>query len=216
MIEAEEPFIEGVEDITKRVEDVICYVSEHLLANHQEDIDAMSTSLYSDADSAEKQCDWLNKRPFPVITYSEAMDILLKHENQLNSPVRRSKPLAKGHELFLVSHIGSPVFVTDWPSETKPFYVRRCKHDESLVEAIDLLMPKVGELAGGSVREDDIEVLRRNIPADLDWYLDLRKFGNTTTGGFGIGFDRYLQIILGVNNIKECIPFPRWPGRCDL
>lgn len=77
-------------------------------------------------------------------------------------------------------------------------------------------MPCVGELAGGSVREDRIDILEQTIPQDLKWYLDLRKFGGCTTGGFGIGFDRYLQVLLGIHNIKDCIPFPRWPHNCAL
>lgn len=77
-------------------------------------------------------------------------------------------------------------------------------------------MPSVGELAGGSVREDRIDILKRTIPQDLIWYLDLRKFGGCTTGGFGIGFDRYLQVLLGIHNIKDCIAFPRWPHNCAL
>lgn len=84
------------------------------------------------------------------------------------------------------------------------------------VEAIDFLMPMVGELAGGSVREDNIDILKQNLPTDLEWYLDLRKYGGCVTGGFGIGFDRYLQILLGIHNIKDCIPFPRWPHNCSL
>lgn len=77
-------------------------------------------------------------------------------------------------------------------------------------------MPMVGELAGGSVREDNVEVLRHSIPEDLAWYLDLRTYGGCTTGGFGIGFDRYLQILLGLKNIKDTIPFPRYARHCNM
>lgn len=80
-------------------------------------------------------------------------------------------------------------------------------------------MPMVGELAGGSVREDNYEILKHSMPdhsGNLGWYLDLRKYGGCTTGGFGIGFDRYLQILCGINNIKDTIPFPRWPHHCSM
>lgn len=77
-------------------------------------------------------------------------------------------------------------------------------------------MPMVGELAGGSVREDNVKILEKMIPNDLKWYLDLRTYGGCTTGGFGIGFDRYMQILLGVPNIKDTIPFPRWPRHCKM
>lgn len=77
-------------------------------------------------------------------------------------------------------------------------------------------MPHIGELAGGSVREDRVHILKRAIPKTLKWYLDLRQFGGCTTGGFGLGFDRYLQLLLGIHNIKDCIPFPRWPHNCTM
>lgn len=84
--------------------------------------------------------------------------------------------------------------------------------------AFDLLAPRVGEIAGGSLRENDLEKLERKIPnpKSLDWYLDLRRFGNVPTGGFGLGFERYIQFLLGFDNIKDCIPFPRWPHNCKL
>lgn len=87
------------------------------------------------------------------------------------------------------------------------------------VAALDLLAPNVGEIVGGSLRENDYNVLKNNLPSiksDLDWYLELRKFGSVPTGGFGMGFERYLQFILQVNNIKDTIPFPRWPHNCML
>lgn len=84
--------------------------------------------------------------------------------------------------------------------------------------AFDLLTPMVGELVGGSLREDDYDKLKSRIPdlKGLDWYLDLRKFGGYPTGGFGLGFERYLVLLLGINNIKDSIPFPRWPHNCNL
>lgn len=84
------------------------------------------------------------------------------------------------------------------------------------MEAVDLLMPMVGELSGGSVREDNYDTLKNAIPHGLEWYLDLRKYGGCTTGGFGIGFDRYVQLLLGISNIKDTIPFPRWPHHCSM
>lgn len=84
------------------------------------------------------------------------------------------------------------------------------------VDAVDFLVPFIGELAGGSVREDDYDRLRLKLPAELKWYLELRKFGGITTGGFGMGFERYLQFILGITNIKDVIPFPRWAHNCDM
>lgn len=86
------------------------------------------------------------------------------------------------------------------------------------VSAMDLLVPEVGELFGGSLREDDYDVLKRNVPTGLNltWYLELRKFGNVPTGGFGMGFERFLQCVLATPNIKDVVPFPRWPHNCSL
>lgn len=83
---------------------------------------------------------------------------------------------------------------------------------------MDLLVPNVGELVGGSIREDNYEKLKSKLPltSNLSWYLELRKYGNVTTGGFGIGFERFLQCVLGISNIKDTIPFPRWPHNCNL
>lgn len=86
------------------------------------------------------------------------------------------------------------------------------------VAAMDLLAPVVGEVFGGSLREDNYQALKNKIPvnADLDWYLDLRKYGNVPTGGFGMGYERFLQVVLGIPNIRDVIPFPRWPHNCSL
>ena len=84
------------------------------------------------------------------------------------------------------------------------------------MDALDLLVPNVGELVGGSLRENHYDKLKNRIPNNMDWYLDLRKFGSVPTGGFGMGFERYLQFITGIENIKDTIPFPRWPHNCHM
>lgn len=213
MIEAEECFVEGVEDITQRIESTIKDVTKYLLDGNAKEInDAYKATLTDEkkAQSEEDRFNWLEK-PFETITYAEAGEIL-EQKYKFNP----KEGLSKSDELTLVEYFQKPVFVVHWPRELKPFYMRTCKHDSQLVEAIDFLMPSVGELAGGSVREDKYEVLQPLIPNDLKWYLDLRKYGGCTTGGFGIGFDRYLQVLLGINNIKDTIPFPRWPHHCQM
>lgn len=129
MIEAEEAFIDGVEDITKRIDSLIRTVTTELLDQHATEIDAASKKEFL---SVKDRFAWVQK-PFPLITYAEAKEILEKHADQLTSPVRDSAGLAKEHELFLVEHIGSPLFVINWPKALKPFYMRQCKHDENLV-----------------------------------------------------------------------------------
>lgn len=132
MIEAEESFVNGIEDITKRIDNFIRTVTIELLDKHAAEIDAASSK---DFKSDEDRFAWLQK-PFPVITNAEAIEILTKHADQLTSPVRESMDLAREHELFLVKHIGAPVFVINWPTALKPFYMRRCKHNANLVSTI--------------------------------------------------------------------------------
>lgn len=129
MIEAEESFIDGIEDITNRVDSLIRTVTTELLDQHAEEINAATNKQL---ESGDDRFAWLQK-PFPLVTYAEAIDILTKHADRMKSPVRESDGLAKEHELFLVEHIGSPLFVINWPAELKPFYMRRCKDDSSFV-----------------------------------------------------------------------------------
>lgn len=137
MIEAEESFVDGIEDITKRIDNFIRTVTTEMLDQHAAEIDAASTK---DFKSDEDRFAWLQK-PFPVITNAEAIEILTKHADQLTSPVRESMDLAREHELFLVKHIGAPVFVINWPTALKPFYMRRCKDNADLVNTIYVPTP---------------------------------------------------------------------------
>lgn len=212
MIEAEESFIERVEDITGRIEDTVKTVTQRLLDEHAKEISDVHATISMDksSDSIETRFNWLDKT-FEIVTYADASEILQKHQS-----FNPKLGLSKSDELSLVKYFEKPVFVINWPRELKPFYMRSCKDNPDLVEAIDFLMPMVGELAGGSVREDNYDILKPSIPKELEWYLDLRKYGGCTTGGFGIGFDRYLQVLLGVSNIKDTIPFPRWPHHCSM
>lgn len=129
MIEAEESFVDDIENITQRIDDLIRTVTTEMLDGHAAEIDAASNKEFkSDPDHFA----WLHK-PFPILTYAEAIDILTKHADQFKSPVRETAGLVKDHELFLVKHIGSPLFVINWPKELKPFYMRRCKNNANLV-----------------------------------------------------------------------------------
>uniref|UniRef100_A0AAQ4R411 Asparaginyl-tRNA synthetase 2, mitochondrial n=1 Tax=Gasterosteus aculeatus aculeatus TaxID=481459 RepID=A0AAQ4R411_GASAC len=124
------------------------------------------------------------------------------------------------HEKHLVKHCGNiPVFVTDYPYDLKPFYARdNLDHPEHTAAAVDLLVPGVGELCGGSLREERLDLLkaRAGLEDTYSWYLDLRRFGSVPHGGFGMGFERFLQCILGVDNIKDVIAFPRFSHSCPL
>lgn len=138
-----------------------------------------------------------------------------------SSPAQWGDNLHRDHELYLTETwaSGQPVFVMQFPSSTsKPFYMRS---REETVEAVDLLFPLVGELAGGSMREDRLDVLRerlrtRHLDDQLGWYLELRQFGCVPLAGFGLGVERLVQWLMGASSIRDCVAFPRWYGHCVL
>lgn len=208
MLEAEECFVESILNTTTIIEDMIKVVTKQVLDNCEEDILNVQGKKNFD-------CSWIDKK-IPIIEYKTAVEILKENQEKLTKPVNQKDGLSKEHELFLVKHLNSPVFVIDWPAQMKPFYMRKKGENSEIAEALDFLVPFVGELAGGSVREDSYEKLVDSVPADLRWYAELRKFGGITTGGFGLGFERYLQFLLQVNNIKDVIPYPRWAHNCSL
>ncbi|KAK2584745.1 hypothetical protein KPH14_007076 [Odynerus spinipes] len=208
MIEAEKAFVSNIEEIAEEVELLVKNVTKDMIEHNLTDFHYIGAS----------EPEWLNHK-FGCMTYDEAVDILNNHVIELQHPMKYGNALSKEHELFLVKHNNNiPVFVINWPKEDKPFYMKECSHDSSKVAGLDLLVPIVGELVGGSIREDDYEKLKLKLPSthNLSWYLELRKYGNVPTGGFGMGFERFLQCVLGIPNIKDTIPFPRWPHNCNL
>jgi len=152
---------------------------------------------------------------FARVTYTEAMEILKSSGKKFEFPVGYGRDMQTEHERYLTEeHFKRPVFVTDWPKEIKAFYMR-CNDDGKTVAAMDLLVPGVGELMGGSQREERYDVLIERMkefnlnPADYEWYLDLRKFGGTVHAGFGMGFERCVMYLTGMQNIRDVSPFPR-------
>ncbi|XP_053416044.1 probable asparagine--tRNA ligase, mitochondrial isoform X2 [Nycticebus coucang] len=157
------------------------------------------------------------------ISYTEAVEILKQASQNFTFTPEWGVDLQTEHEKYLVKHCGNiPVFVINYPSALKPFYVRDNEDSpQHTVAAVDLLVPGVGELFGGSLREERYHVLEQRLARSglnevYQWYLDLRRFGSVPHGGFGMGFERYLQCILGVENIKDVIPFPRFTHSCLL
>lgn len=207
MLEAELAFINSIDTIMDEVELLIKNVTKDMFEKGASDMHEMQCH----------EVQWLNEN-FTRMTYNEAINILqtnMKSFKDSNIPTA----LTKEHELFLVEHNNNiPIFIINWPKENKPFYMKECKNDASKVAAMDLLVPIVGELVGGSMREDDFAKLESKLPStsDLSWYLELRKYGNVPTGGFGMGFERFLQCVLNIPNIKDTLPFPRWPHNCTL
>ncbi|XP_030009018.1 probable asparagine--tRNA ligase, mitochondrial [Sphaeramia orbicularis] len=220
MVEAEVSFTQSLEDLTKVMEDMFRSATEHVLAQCADDVDLFHKHV---TPGHRETVDAMLKNRFPVISYTEAIDILQRSSEAFLFPTEWGCDLQTEHEKYLVKHCGNiPVFVTDYPYALKPFYARdnqdRPNHTAA---AVDLLVPGVGELCGGSLREERLHLLQSRLEQvgleDIySWYLDLRRFGSVPHGGFGLGFERYLQCILGVDNIKDVIPFPRFSRSCLL
>ncbi len=160
--------------------------------------------------------------PFAALTYTEAVDILQKADRKFEFPVAWGSDLQSEHERYLSEeHCKKPVIVTNYPAAIKAFYMR-ANDDGKTVAAMDILVPKIGEIIGGSQREERLEVLEAKIAQlglnrdDYWWYLELREFGSVPHAGFGLGFERLVLFTTGMENIRDVIPFPRTPGHADF
>lgn len=158
---------------------------------------------------------------FARITYTEAVEILKQHNDKFQYPVSWGTDLQTEHERYLTEKVyKKPVFVTDYPKEIKAFYMKQ-NPDGKTVAAVDLLVPGIGEIIGGSQREDDLEKLQKRMEelqmnlSDYDFYMDLRRYGSTRHSGFGLGFERMVMYVTGMANIRDVIPFPRTVGKCE-
>ncbi len=159
--------------------------------------------------------------PFSKVTYTEAIDILLKSKKTFEYPIKWGVDLQSEHERYLTeTHFKNPVVITDYPREIKAFYMRD-NDDGHTVAAMDIVVPKIGEIIGGSQREERLKILERKMAQndisqkELSWYMDLRKFGSAPHGGFGLGFERLVQFVTGIENIRDVIAFPRHQGSCE-
>lgn len=215
MLELEESFVNSIEEIIGTITNLFKSVSKEFLERSANDI--LTINKANNEFKLEEHFRWLDK-DFKVLTYKEAFEIVDRNKEKFLRPPAFNEGLSKEQEIFLATHCDGPCFVIDWPKNLKSFYMRQKKNDGSIVEALDFIVPRVGEVAGGSVREDDYELLKAKMPQEerLQWYLDLRKYGSVTTGGFGMGFERYLQFLLNIHSIKDVIPFPRWPHNCNM
>jgi asparaginyl-tRNA synthetase len=160
--------------------------------------------------------------PFERLTYPEAIGRLERSGRAFELPVAWGADLQSEHERWLAEeHVGRPLVVTDYPKRIKPFYMY-VNDDGRSVRALDVLVPRIGEIVGGSQREDRVEVLRGRIAeaglreADYGWYLELRRHGSVPHAGFGVGFERMVQFMTGMANIRDVIPFPRVPGSAEF
>ncbi|NXB16680.1 SYNM protein, partial [Rhagologus leucostigma] len=227
MVEAELSFTESLQDIMQVMEDLFKTVTSTVLSRCPHDVELFHKYIAP----AQKVMRVTGKNCSPVvlfssscrISYSEAVEILKQAPQTFTFKPEWGCDLQTEHEKYLVKHCGEvPVFVVNYPYDLKPFYMRDNEDaPQHTVAAVDLLVPGVGELCGGSLREERLPFLksrlqRLGLTDAYQWYLDLRKFGSVPHGGFGMGFERYLQYILGVDNIKDVIPFPRFSHSCLL
>ncbi|NWI61032.1 SYNM protein, partial [Calyptomena viridis] len=225
MVEAELSFTESLQDIMQVMEDLFKTVTSTVLSKCPRDVELFHKYVAP----AQKVIHRLFFFSSCRISYSEAVEILKQASQSFTFKPEWGCDLQKEHEKYLVKHCGNiPVFVINYPYDLKPFYMRDNEDGpQHTVAAVDLLVPGVGELCGGSLREERLPFLESRLqrygkPAGAKRlacsreYLDLRKFGSVPHGGFGMGFERYLQHILGVDNIKDVIPFPRFSHSCLL
>ena len=218
MIEPEMAFY----DLTANMdlaEDFLRYLIRIALTQHRDDLDFLTKQYDPDLIN---RLEFILNNPFIRITYTEAIDILISSAKSFEYPVSWGADLQSEHERFLVEeHFASPVIVTDYPKTIKAFYMRQ-NEDGKTVRAMDILFPGIGEIIGGSQREERYEVLLARIQEmglseqDYSWYLDTRRYGSAPHSGFGLGFERLLLFVTGMSNIRDVIPFPRTPGNADF
>ncbi|XP_054979041.1 probable asparagine--tRNA ligase, mitochondrial [Sorex araneus] len=220
MVEAEISFVESLQDLMQVMEGLFKTATMTVLSKCPEDVELCHRFI---APGQKDRLEHMLKNNFLIISYTEAVEILKRASQDFTFPPKWGADLHTEHEKYLVKHCGDvPVFVVNYPLTLKPFYMRdNGDGPPPTVAAVDLLVPGVGELFGGSLREErphflEQQLARLGLTETYQWYLDLRRFGSVPHGGFGMGFERYLQCILGVDNIKDVIPFPRFTHSCLL
>ena len=216
MIEPEIAFcdLNGDMDI---MEDMLKYVVKYVLDNLP--LEMQFFDKFVENGLLEKLNKVLDSK-FVRITHHEAIDLLKKAKVKWEFEPDYKEDIAKEHEKYITEYFNGPVFIKNWPKDIKAFYMKQ-NPDGKTVAAVDLEVPGAGELMGGSQREEDYDKLvarMQELKMDqnqLEWYLNLRKFGGCVHSGFGMGFERLIIYLTGVDNIRDVIPYPRTPGNCD-
>ncbi|WP_026733548.1 asparagine--tRNA ligase [Fischerella sp. PCC 9605] len=218
MVEPEMAFcdLQGDMDLA---EEFLKYIFKYVLEKCPEDMEFFNQRIDS---TVLATADHIINNQFERITYTDAIKLLEKADVKFEYPVNWGLDLQSEHERYLCEQqFKKPVIVTDYPAQIKAFYMR-LNDDEKTVRAMDILAPKIGEIIGGSQREERLEVLEKRIEAqgmkqeDLWWYLDLRRYGTVPHAGFGLGFERLIQFMTGMGNIRDVIPFPRTPENAEF
>lgn len=218
MIEPEIVFAD-LEDNMELAEDMIKYIINYVMENAPEEMQFFNSFI--DKGLLERLNNVVNS-DFVRITYTKAIELLLESGHEFENQVEWGCDLQTEHERYITEEIyKAPVFVTDYPKDIKAFYMRM-NEDGKTVRAMDLLVPGVGEIVGGSQREEREDVLRARMQEmnlneeDYWWYLELRKYGTATHSGFGLGFERIIMYMTGMSNIRDVIPFPRTPKNAEF
>ncbi len=218
MIEPEIAFAD-LQDDMMLAESMIKYIIKYVLENAPEEMNFFNS--FVDKGLIERLNHVANS-DFGHVTYTEAIEILEKNNDNFDYKVSWGCDLQTEHERYLTEQVfKKPVFVTDYPKDIKAFYMKM-NEDNKTVAAMDLLVPGIGEIIGGSQREDDYDKLYKRMeelklnPEDYEFYLDLRKYGSARHAGFGLGFERCVMYLTGIGNIRDVVPFPRTVGTCDL
>lgn len=218
MIEPEMAFAD-INDDMENAESYLKYVLKYVLDNCQEDMQFFDKHV---SNGLIERLQQVVNTPFERASYSFAVRILEKSNKTFEFPVKWGCDLQSEHERYLAEeYFGKPVILTDYPKEIKSFYMRQ-NDDGKTVAAMDVIVPKIGEIIGGSQREERLDRLEQRMrelkmeTAPYWWYLELRKYGSVPHAGYGVGFERLIQFASGMENIRDVIPFPRFPGKAEF
>ncbi|KAF8919728.1 Asparaginyl-tRNA synthetase [Dissophora ornata] len=237
MLEAEIAFLDKLDHLLDFSEACLKETTRYLLENCKDDIEFLNTWIDK---SLKARLTQLVEEPFKRMTYTQAIEILQQSGEKFEFEPKWGQGLQSEHEKWLAgTYCKGPVFVTDYPAGLKPFYMRKnddsslpsssssssgagTEEDRTTVGCVDLLAPGIGELMGGSLREERPEVLKKQLgdfglsQEEYQWYMDLRNFGTVPHGGWGIGFERYMLMVTGMENVRDVIPFPRYNHHCKF
>ena len=216
MIEPEMAFcdLEGLMDIE---EEMLKYVIKYVLDNCEEEINFCDQFVEK---GLKKKITDLLEAKFTRITHHDVVDLLLKSGKKWEFLPSYDDDIAKEHEKYVTEYFNGPVFITDWPKDIKAYYMK-VNPDGKTVAAVDLVVPQAGELMGGSQREENLDVLLQRMKEmgvereGIEWYLDTRRYGGCVHSGFGMGFERLIMYLTGIDNIRDVIPYPRTPKNCQ-
>lgn len=217
MIEPEMAFMD-LDDLMNTEEDMLKNIVSYVLEKCPAEIDFLDQFVEK---GLKTRLINLTNSTFHRITHHEAIDILLKAKQKWEFTPSYDEDIAKEHERYITEYFDGPVFIYNWPKDIKAWYMKE-NPDGKTVAAVDLEVPGSGELMGGSQREENYEKIierakQMNVDLDtVDWYINLRKFGGCYHSGFGMGFERLIMYLTGIDNIRDVIPFPRTPGNCDF